>query len=699
MTRLRRALRDFLAYAWDNPSAEQDARTILSSPKLGLWLGLEVLIIAVGAALALFVLPAEDRAVGAAVVAVGSGPYLIFVTLGIVALFLTFFVPVRATGMLEGPRWRGYLDQIVTTGISPLRYHAGKWATSQPFFLALLAASLPFVVLFGLLGGATIGRTALAYVVLYAYANLLLLVTMGLSVVFHEVIALLGSWLIFATLIVIDLCPIPSSLACLTPVRFLVQPIAGALAGARAPLVDRLYGAPTPFGVELPWPAWALGVWAFLSAIAVGALMLGPLHPFPPGLNNFGTVVLPGDGARAFFRRMRPLAARRVELAFLFENRGPRLVRLTLPLRWLQQLALGGLVMLLLVSVGFNGDVIRAINYAEPVIALVQVLAGLSLVFTLYLLRGGWAQAMSRYAVEGLRVPVLLFDLAAFFVLAAVLVGLHATGFAVAWSDLALLQGNIGRPWDQPETAEHLFTVSSSFLNTQIATAFVGLLVMKVVGARVLSEEQAFLAALVFVVALLFLPLMCAVAAAAMGESELAELFPQVRRFSAATFFFGLPSPVTHSLVSMGDAPHDLRALTGTWLFANGYWLWQAGLLAFLGAYVWSGHRALWREADLLDRLGDAHPLPAPSSEDPACAACQSRVAVPAGWSAWGGVVATWLLGAMLCVDCRTVYLRRTGRPAGTFVGVGVMAARATIAFVALVVLFSVVHTALGGEA
>jgi hypothetical protein len=130
VTRLRRALRAFVEYAWDNPSAEQDARTLLSAPKLGVWLGLEVLVIALGAALALFVLPQTDADVARAIVSVGTGPYLIFTTLGVVAVFLTLFVPVRAVGLLEGPRWRGYMDQVVTTGISPLRYSSCSSACS-----------------------------------------------------------------------------------------------------------------------------------------------------------------------------------------------------------------------------------------------------------------------------------------------------------------------------------------------------------------------------------------------------------------------------------------------------------------------------------------------------------------------------------------------------------------------------------------
>lgn len=697
MTRLRRALRAFIDYVWDNPSAEQDARAILSAPKVGLWLGLEVLFIALGAALALFVLPSEVPEVRTAIVSVGTGPYLIFVTLGVVTLFLTLFVPLRAVGLLEGPRWRGYLDQVVTTGIGPLRYHAGKWATSQPFFLALLAASLPFVVLFGLLGGATVGRTALAYVLLYAYANLLLVVTMGLGVVFHEVVSLLSAWVLFGACIVVDLTPLPSSVACMTPVRFLIQPIIGALAGARAPVFDRLYGAAVPFGVEVPWPVWALTVWACLAAVSAVALTLGPVHPFTPGLNNFGTVVLPGDGGRGwFFRRVRPMTARRVELAFLFENRGPRLVRLTLPLRWLQQVVLGALVVVLLLSVPFDAELIRAMNHAEPVLVFIQLAVGFALLFLLFLLRTGWAQAMTRHAVGDLRVPVLWFDAAAFFVLAGVLIAVHATGFAVTWSDLSLLQGHVGwrqGEWDRPETPEHLFTVSSMLLNTQVVTAFVTFLAMRVVGGRVLNEEQTFGAGVIFLLALLFLPLLAAGAGAALVESDLTEHLPQLRPFAATTFVFGLISPITHGLVQLGGAPRNVPGLQDGWLVENAFWLWQAGLVATLLVYAASGHLALWREADLLDRLGD--PGGAPPAEAAArCETCEGTLAVPAGWSGWGGVIATRLLGAVRCLDCRTVYLRKTGRPVGLLTGLSVMAVRALIALVAFVLLFGAVHLA-----
>lgn len=688
-----RLLRRLVGYAWDNPTAEHDARSILSAHKIGLWLGLEVLLIAIAAALGLFAAP-EERELREVMVRIGTGPWLIFCTLGTVAIFLTLVVPLRAVGLLDGPRWRGYMDQVITTGITPLRYHAGKWATSQPFFLALLGASLPFVTLFGLLGGATLGHTVLAYVVLYAYANLLLLVTMALGVIVHEGVALVGTLVLFAALMGVDFSPAPSSLACFTPVRFLIQPIVPIL--AQSPALERLYGAPHPFGLELPWAVWALGLWAFVGGLALLTLALGPLHGFPPGLNNFGGVVLPGDGTRTFFRRVRPFVARRVELAFLFENRGPRLVRLTLPLRWLQQVALALLAAALSLSVAFDPDVVRELDWSTELVAWVQISAGLPLILTLFLLRGGWAHSMARCPIAGLRVPVLLFDLGVFFVVAAALITLHTFGFALVWADLGQLKGTLTSSWsDRAATPDELFAASSSILDAQIVTALVGLLIMKVLGTRALSEDQAFFGAAAILIALILLPVFPLAGAVALGRSpDVPEL---VRPFAPTVFFFGLLSPASHIIVVANQVPRELHApAAGQWLLLNGFWLWNGALIAFLSTYAFAGHRALWREAALLERLGDVD-APKVAQDAPRCEACGCQLASPVAFTSWGGLVGTRLLGIVRCLDCRVEFQRSTGRPPG-LAKAAVLAGRALVVPAFCVVLLLVVHALIGGR-
>ncbi|MEZ5330164.1 MAG: hypothetical protein R3F19_34390 [Verrucomicrobiales bacterium] len=66
--------------------------------------------------------------------------------------FITIFVPIRV-GPIMGPRVGRYFDQIVLSGISPLRYFSGK-VLSQNVFLAVIAmAAMPYLVLCVSLGG------------------------------------------------------------------------------------------------------------------------------------------------------------------------------------------------------------------------------------------------------------------------------------------------------------------------------------------------------------------------------------------------------------------------------------------------------------------------------------------------------------------------------------------------------------------
>ena len=223
-------------YAWDNPSAEQDARSILSAPKVGLWLGLEVLAIVIATGAMLIVAPAEEREFRDLLESVGTGGVLIDTTFLTITGLLALVVPFRASGLLEGPRWRGYLDQVITTGLSPLRYFAGKFAASQPFFLALLLASFPFVTLFGLLGGADWGRVFFGYLLLYLYANLLLAVACALGSLLHEILAVLLTLTLAILGNMAAFLPFPAVFATYSPARYFLLPGLESISGTKAPM-------------------------------------------------------------------------------------------------------------------------------------------------------------------------------------------------------------------------------------------------------------------------------------------------------------------------------------------------------------------------------------------------------------------------------------------------------------------------------
>jgi len=467
--------------------------------------------------------------------------------------FLALIVPLRASGLMEGPRWRGYMDQPITTGVTPLRYYAGKWATSQPFFLGLLAATLPIVVLFALLGGVSLGRTLVAYVLLYAYCNLLLAVACALGVVLHEVVALLATWLIFSTATIFEYTPTPSTFAAWTPHRFLLQPFVGPMAGAGAGPAEGLYGAPLPFGFEVPWAAWALGLWAVVFLLAGVTCCLGPLHAFVPGLNNFGAVVLAGDAKRLFFRRIRPFLTRRVELAFLFENRGPRLVRRTLTLRALQQVGILAVLAVVLFGAALHPVVIAEMRDLEDEMTVrLALAAGLWLLALLYVLATGRTDAMQRQRVGPLRIPLLAYDVGVFFVAAAVLYGVHALSIGAVWSDLA--QAGATRRWDAVRTPEAYFVRTSTILGIMTTTVFGAFLLMKVVGCRVLGRGPVFFLTLLYLLALLLVPVFFVALSASLLQAE----EPSIRPLGRPLWVLGQISPAT-AIASVAGLPRALR--------------------------------------------------------------------------------------------------------------------------------------------
>ena len=77
-------------------SAEHDARTILSSPKVGIWLGLEVLAIVIATGSMLLIAPSEDREFRDLLETVGTGAVLIETTFMTIAGLLALLVPFRA---------------------------------------------------------------------------------------------------------------------------------------------------------------------------------------------------------------------------------------------------------------------------------------------------------------------------------------------------------------------------------------------------------------------------------------------------------------------------------------------------------------------------------------------------------------------------------------------------------------------------
>ncbi|MBL4847787.1 MAG: hypothetical protein JKY65_19915 [Planctomycetes bacterium] len=634
-------------YAWDNPSAEQDARSILSAPKVGLWLGLEVLAILIATGSMLVIAPAEEREFRDLLETVGTGGVLIDTTFLTITALLALIVPFRASGLLEGPRWRGYLDQVITTGLSPLRYFAGKFAASQPFFLAILLASFPFVTLFGLLGGADWGRVFFGYLLLYLYANLLLAVACALGSLMHEILAVLLTLILAVLGNMAAWLPFPAVFATYSPARYFLLPSVETISGSEAALLKELYGVVQLFGFSLPWLGWTLAVWALLLVLCLLTCALGPLHAFVPGLNNFGTLVLPGDAKRFRLRKFRPFVARRTELAFLFDNRPVILNRWVLPLRAVQILALLSLFSVQLFASNFTHPFMKDIDHEVVVggeVALISILAVLSVT----LLTAGRAQALTQFRLAGLAIPQVVFDVAVMVFFLAGLSALHVLGWGYAWEDLSQPRSfwrSMGDPRD-------LFRLGSLALATLIPLTLSTFLLMKLLSARFLGKGWVFLAAFIFLMFFMIFPLILIPVSEALATSKILG----ARDWAEPIYFMSLASPTSQGMALLESPPRWIEGQH--WLFERGFWFWQGLLILYLGGLCVRAHWAVLQTASI---FSSDSPESEARGKHP-CPRCRSPLQIPTPYTAWGGILFTYLLKSVRCLECGADFDGPTGK-------------------------------------
>ncbi|MBI4603076.1 MAG: hypothetical protein HY721_14050 [Planctomycetes bacterium] len=313
----------------ENPLVGRQLATQLTGPRLG-----AVLTFVTGSLLAAGAVTfATALLSGYAVVQEGTAGSLLHSVNGCVIYgLLALLLPIRLSGAIDGPRFDRAFDQLVVTGLSPLRLQLGNWALGLAYALAILLATLPFQVYAYMLGGVPVAQLARGYVLLALYSNVIIAVTLGLSVLEREWLAVLLSIGIFALAAAISVAALlPSVFGWATPLRaFAPVSLVDDIARGMPPGV---LGDPVLFLTPIPQSLYPFLLWALLMAPPVVWILLGPSHRFLPGLNNFGAVVLPGDRRRRFFRKIRFALVRKVEIAFFYENRPRWLDGWDFPLR------------------------------------------------------------------------------------------------------------------------------------------------------------------------------------------------------------------------------------------------------------------------------------------------------------------------------------------------------------------------------
>jgi hypothetical protein len=414
--------------------------------------------------------------------------------------FLTLAIPIRACGLLEGPRWRGYFEQLVASGMAPWRYFAGRALVSQALIALAIAATAPVLALFWILDPAPWGWVLEGYVLIIVYAETLLAVSLGLGVLMNEFAAVPCTILITLAIHVIALMPVPSAIMALSPVRFVIAPFAPTIAAPDAAVADALYGAPRPFGLEVPYLPYAASLSLLVAALAAASCVFGPLHGMVPGLNNFGAVVLPGDRRRPAFLRKRPALQRRAEVAFFFENRGPLLTRLAPWVRLLQIAILLALPALLIIAGLVNPSMLSILGAGrmdeDDIVAFVPVTLAITLILGPCIFSTSRTESRLELGRGHFRVATVYADLAVY---ALVLCGLAT-----------FLMANIDRilpavtPRRLPDLAA-IRAVATEWCAILCFVSFTALVIAKSIGLRTHQRGAGFLAVLLLVLTPLLL--------------------------------------------------------------------------------------------------------------------------------------------------------------------------------------------------
>jgi hypothetical protein len=253
---------------------------------------------------------------------------------------VTLLVPLRQTGLFLAPRIGRYFDQIVLSGISPMRYMAGTIVGQNLFFALILFLMLPWFALALSIGGMHITTFLGNLFLIWLFSMLLAVSTAALSLYLSEPLAFAAITAGSLILTLISILPIPLQPGLITPVPALLASVPQ-LMMATAPMLGSQLGYAEIF---------LLTTVCMSGGIVVGLLQLhfGPLFGLIRDNSAFGEVVHQGDNRLKRRFRFRLHIQRPSELAFFYQNRSHFLTRWEGLIRW------GGSLLLLGTLAGFG---------------------------------------------------------------------------------------------------------------------------------------------------------------------------------------------------------------------------------------------------------------------------------------------------------------------------------------------------------
>lgn len=252
------------------------------------------------------------------------GQLLALILMGGSTVFATMLIPMRLGTVFMGPRIGRYFDQIVLSGITPLRFLIGK-VTSQNLFLALaLFLLLPWFVLVLALGGLEGPVFVGNLILVWLYCMMLAMVMLWLSLHMNEILAMLMLMFVFAIFCGLGCAPFPVQPFVVTPFPALMHSVYTAVGATDIDSTQTYFSA---------FASCAMGM-SVITCMAFAGIYLGPLYGIVRDNSTFGEVVKPGDSRRKRRFRFRLHIQRPSEIAFFYENRGNTFRRHEGLVRW-----------------------------------------------------------------------------------------------------------------------------------------------------------------------------------------------------------------------------------------------------------------------------------------------------------------------------------------------------------------------------
>jgi len=306
----------------DSPTYGRDRANLIS----GFSIGTAGLLL--NGAVLMLVLPLmldpDDRSFRAITENVEFGQLLALILLGGATGFATVLIPLRLATVFWGPRTGRYFDQIVLSGISPLRFVIGKVISQNLFLGLILFLLLPYLVLSLTLGGVNLEVFLAGLFVVWLYCMTLALVTLWASLYLNELLAAALVIAAATTLSVLGCIPMRIQPFVLTPFPALIHPVFSSIPS---------FDGRIPADFFPVFIACAASMTALIG-VSLFAIYLGPLFGIIRENSTFGEVVRSGDSKRKRWFRLRLHIQRPSEIAFFYENRSQAFRRNEGLIRW-----------------------------------------------------------------------------------------------------------------------------------------------------------------------------------------------------------------------------------------------------------------------------------------------------------------------------------------------------------------------------